>query len=167
MKNYYSPSTGGFYNTDFFVGPTMTVPNEAAKEGDLLVLEVPNPACNMPDDVVEITDEDRAVLFAGQLNGKNIAAGKDGKPALVDPPAITKAQIEANMRAVRNRELSATDGAVNRHRDEIDMGVATTITDKAFKDVLVYRQALRDLPETITEASNFEVMLPAKPGALK
>lgn len=143
MKIYYSPSKGGFYNSDFFTGLTM------------------------PDDVVEITAEDHAALFEGQAAGKLIVAGKDGKPINVDRPPPSKEDIDANMRVVRNRELADTDGVVNRHRDEKDLGVATTITDKDFKDVLGYRQSLRDLPETIAEASTFEVALPAKPTALQ
>lgn len=53
---------------------------------------------NMPDDVVEITDEEHTELLEGQSLGKVIAADKDGRPFLQDQqpiPPLTIAQVEA------------------------------------------------------------------------
>lgn len=48
----------------------------------------------------------------------------------------------------RDAELTTTEWLVSRHRDEQDMQLATTLTADQFADLLVYRQALRDWPQT-------------------
>lgn len=50
-------------------------------------------------------------------------------------------------RAWRDAEVGATEWLVNRHRDEQDMQLATTLTAEQFAALLVYRQALRDWPQ--------------------
>lgn len=56
---FYSKSTGGFYDSEI--------------NGD-----------NMPDDVVEVTDEEQAALLEGQLSEKQIVGDSEGKPMLAD-----------------------------------------------------------------------------------
>lgn len=57
-KIYYSKSTLGFYNN--IIHKTM------------------------PDDVIEITEEEYKVLFDGQANGKIISPDETGRPILKD-----------------------------------------------------------------------------------
>lgn len=52
----------------------------------------------------------------------------------------------ASLRTQRDAALSETDWMVLRHREEIDSGVATTISDAEYADLLAYRQQLRDWP---------------------
>ena len=58
---YYSKSTGGFYDREI--------------HGD-----------NIPEDAVEITNQEHAALLDGQSNGKIITADENGYPVLTDPP---------------------------------------------------------------------------------
>lgn len=58
MKHYYSPSTRGFYNTDFHIAP--------------------------PADAVEITQEQYDALFAAQNAGQVIVPDTDGNPIAID-----------------------------------------------------------------------------------
>lgn len=44
----------------------------------------------------------------------------------------------------RNQLLADSDWLMIRHRDQIDSGVPTTLTQEQFEEALVYRQALRD-----------------------
>lgn len=56
---------------------------------------------NVPDDVVEVTDERYAELFAGQSEGKYIEPSSDGLPVLVDPPPLAaNDQIKHNIQAL-------------------------------------------------------------------
>jgi hypothetical protein len=56
---FYSKSTNGFYSLEI--------------HGE-----------SMPEDVLEITEEQYVALFDGQANGKKIVAGDDGLPTLSD-----------------------------------------------------------------------------------
>lgn len=49
----------------------------------------------MPDDVVEITDQEHAELLAAQAAGKVITADNDGEPVAIDPPPPTPEQLVA------------------------------------------------------------------------
>jgi len=55
----------------------------------------------MPADALEITDEHYHELLNGQTAGKQIKAGPDGLPILIDPPAPTAAAVAAVVDAQR------------------------------------------------------------------
>jgi hypothetical protein len=55
--------------------------------------------------------------------------------------------------------LSSTDWLSTRHRDQIEAGIATSLTLEQFSELLIYRQALRDWPAS----GNFNDALPGKP----
>ncbi|WLH69912.1 phage tail assembly chaperone [Pseudomonas sp. FP2309] len=48
----------------------------------------------------------------------------------------------------RNQVVASTEWLVTRHRDEQDIGRDTTLTAEQFAELLLYRQALRDWPES-------------------
>ncbi|WP_065759693.1 phage tail assembly chaperone [Pseudomonas defluvii] len=48
----------------------------------------------------------------------------------------------------RDGQVTATEWLVTRHRDEQDMQLATTLTPERFSELLVYRQGLRDWPQS-------------------
>lgn len=121
---FFSPSTGGFYTAEI--------------HGN-----------NMPADVVPITQEEHAALIIGQQADKVIVADASGRPVLLAPPAPTLEQLASIERAWRDCELSITDRLIARHRDERDLARPLTLSDDQFVELLGYRQALRDWPETL------------------
>ncbi|MHC8341756.1 phage tail assembly chaperone [Pseudomonas sp. RT6P73] len=48
----------------------------------------------------------------------------------------------------RNAEVSSSEWLVMRHRDELDLDIATTLTAAQFSELLSYRQDLRDWPRS-------------------
>ncbi|MFL7961625.1 phage tail assembly chaperone [Pseudomonas kielensis] len=101
----------------------------------------------MPEDVVEISDSLYFELLKGQEQGKQIEPDRQGFPKLVDPPALTVAQLSNQERIWRDAELAATDPVVARHRDELEEGSATTLTEGQYVELQTYRRALRSWPE--------------------
>jgi len=107
---FYAKSTGGFY--------------DEAIHGD-----------NIPADAVEITTEEHAALLEGQSQGKIIAADKNGKPVLKDPPPPTAEELQAQANAEARAYLASTDWYVVRKAE-----TGTEIP----ADILEKRQAARD-----------------------
>lgn len=102
----------------------------------------------IPDDAVEISQELHAEIIAGPANGKLIEWGDDSIPFLMDRPVPSAIELAAIERLWRDGELIATEWLRNRHRDELDLGVTTTLSGEQFTELLQYLQALRDWPET-------------------
>jgi phage terminase small subunit len=48
----------------------------------------------------------------------------------------------------RDRQLVATTGPRDRHRDELELGRETTLTPEQYAELLQHIQALRDWPES-------------------
>ena len=69
------------------------------------------------------------------------AAHNDGYGALDPLPPLS---------FFRNSKLFETDWLVLRHRDQVDVGSATTLTNEQYQKLLNYRQALRDLSKDYT-----------------
>jgi len=135
-KYYYSPTTGAFYTP-----------------------EVHGLVDRMPGDITEITEAEWQKLLAAQSSGKQIVAGTHGKPIAVKY-RHTDEELAAELRRVRNLALAETDGLVARHRDELDMGLATSIETENYRRLVKWRQALRD----ITKHPKFpQVRLPERP----
>ena len=111
------------------------------------MLEISNPNCLIPADAVEITDEQRSELLAGQTLGKVIAADDAGYPILIDPPPPSAAEQAVSERTWRDAQLAPTDAIVSRHRDEVEEGIATTLTAEQYTELQVYRRLLRDWPQ--------------------
>ncbi|UVK80698.1 phage tail assembly chaperone [Pseudomonas sichuanensis] len=58
------------------------------------------------------------------------------------------AQVEAAERAWRDTELAALVWLRDRHRDQLEIGAATTLTPEQFGELLAFMQALRDWPQS-------------------
>lgn len=101
---------------------------------------------NAPDGCVEVSQADFDLLTAGRNNGKVIELS-GGKLTLVDR-VETAEELASAERAVRDDELLSVEWLRNRHRDQLDIGVDTTLTPAQFKELLVYLQALRDWPQS-------------------
>lgn len=101
----------------------------------------------IPADAVEISVEVHAALLAGQGEGKEIGWDADGYPMLIEPPPPSLEVLAEIERAWRDVQLSATDGVVSRHRDEVEAATETTLTAEQYSELQAYRTALRRWPE--------------------
>lgn len=106
---------------------------------------VDSPYPEPPEGVVEITRAQYAELFAGQASGKVISASASGQPVLNDP-VISPQALASRERAWRDNVLQDTQWLVWRDAEELEVGEGTTLRTEEFKQLLAYRQALRDWP---------------------
>lgn len=102
----------------------------------------------IPDDAVAISQQLKEELLAAETSGFIIMPDEHGYPKAVMLPPASAEFLVANERAWRDGQVSTTEWLVTRHRDELDMQVVTTLTAEQFVELLVYRQALRDLPQS-------------------
>ncbi|MBC3373875.1 phage tail protein [Pseudomonas sp. SWRI92] len=122
MTLFSSKTTGGFYDDSI------------------------HSAAQIPEDVVEITQERHAELLEGQSIGRRISSGEDGYPILIDPPEQSPESFAAMERIWRDSQLVMTDGMVARHRDELEGGSETTLSVEQYLELQGYRRALRSWP---------------------
>ena len=106
---------------------------------------VDSPYPEPPEGAVEITRAQYAELFAGQASGKVICASASGQPVLIDP-VISPQALASRERAWRDNVLQDTQWLVWRDAEELEVGEGTTLRTEEFKQLLAYRQALRDWP---------------------
>lgn len=123
------------------------------------------------------TDHDMTAIVAGaggQLenclyeDGMLIVSGidqaaLDAAVAAYDHAAAIRAIQWAAIRRERDRLLAESQWLIDRHRDQMDAGVPTTLTAAALTGVLAWRQALRDLPATYANSAPAAVVFPACP----
>ncbi|WP_246355540.1 phage tail assembly chaperone [Pseudomonas reactans] len=122
MQRFYSPSTGCSYLTSI--------------HGD-----------KMPKDVLRITEDVYLAVIGNPTPGKIRAHDDKGLPYLIDPPAVVPDPITQE-REWRDAELSSVMWLRERHRDQKESGVNTTLSDEQFSALLVFLQALRDWPQS-------------------
>jgi len=103
---------------------------------------------NIPEGAKQITSERHHELLEGQSQGKIIREDAGGYPVLIEPPPLTPEEVAAIERNWRDAKLAATDGDVTRHRDEVEEGLATTLTAEQYRDLQAYRRRLREWPES-------------------
>lgn len=120
MKRLYSPSAGSCY--------------------------VKGLHAEMPADVIEISADLFDRIIGNPVLGKVRVHDDAGVPCLIDPPVDTHG-AEAAERVWRDDQVGTTEWVVTRHRDELDMQLATTLLPEQFAALLQYRQALRDWPQ--------------------
>ncbi|WOE81594.1 phage tail assembly chaperone [Pseudomonas protegens] len=102
----------------------------------------------IPEDCVEVSAARRAELRAGVRDGFVIAPGDDGQPTLTAPPPPPEQELMARERRWRDSQLLRSDPIVTRHRDEIELGRHTTLNAEQYAELLSYRAALRDWPQS-------------------
>ena len=75
----------------------------------------------------------------------------------MDEKSIESLQQDANdynlkiyeeMIRQRDQMLDENDWTILRHKDQLELGIETTLTDAAYKNTLTWRQQLRDMPQT-------------------
>lgn len=96
---------------------------------------------------LKITIEQHAELLEGQAGGQVLGLSENGYPMLVDPPEPSPDFLASIERLWRDTQLANTDGVVSRHRDELEDGLATTLTTVQYTELQSYRRALRNWPE--------------------
>lgn len=80
------------------------------------------------------------VVLEGDYSRGRWVLGEDGWPVdVTEAPAVTVAQVKHAAR----RRLAATDWKVARHRDQVDSGQPTSLTEAEYQALLVERQAIR------------------------
>lgn len=101
---------------------------------------------NMPADAVPIPESIYLSVIANPVPGKLRGHDADGLPVLVDalpPDPDTLADIE---RQWRDAAINQVQWLINRHRDEVEIGLPTTLVAEQFSELLLYVQRLRDWP---------------------
>jgi hypothetical protein len=93
----------------------------------------------VPDDAIAISTEYYRLLMTAQTEGMLIVGGPDGVPIASARPGLSADEALEVLRAERNRLLTASD-----YTQMPD----APLTDAQRETWRIYRQALRDLPET-------------------
>jgi hypothetical protein len=65
-----------------------------------------------------------------------------------DPEFHPADQAAVTERAWRDKELASLVWLRDRHRDQLEIEVVTTLSGEQFAELLVYMQALRDWPQS-------------------
>lgn len=122
MKHYYSPGTNAFYAADLWPHP-------------------------LPADAVQVTDEDYAALQARVSEGGWIVADDTGRPTVIAPDLSVSAEALAAMaRRRRDAAIAKVRWMIERHTDEVALGIAPSLASAEFITLLQHVQALRDVP---------------------
>jgi hypothetical protein len=100
----------------------------------------------LPEDAVEITPELHKALMRGQSASLKINFDT-APPSLIERPPPSSEQLADIERDWRDGQLAKTDAVVARHRDELEGGLATSLKDKQYSDLQIYRRQLRDWPQ--------------------
>ncbi|HBP5358967.1 hypothetical protein AO896_29985 [Pseudomonas aeruginosa] len=120
MPIYYSDSLSGFIDSDLQ---------------------------SVPVDAVPVDQETHKALLCGQSGANEISMSAGGVLSLKER-SRSPLDLAAGERAWRDGELLKTDCFTIRHREELELGVKTTLTSVEFHELLSYRQRLREWPET-------------------
>ncbi|WP_257154409.1 phage tail protein [Pseudomonas sp. ICMP 8385] len=112
------------------------------------LIEVPNPKCSLPPkaELRDLPQDKYLALLVAQSQGKVIQANSKGEPVAVDPPPPSDVELERRERIWRDSALANTDGLVVRHRDELELQQATTLTTEQYQQLQRYRLDLRVWP---------------------
>jgi len=102
---------------------------------------------SMPADAVEISEDLYLSVIGNPASGKARAHDDRGLPYLIDAP-VQLPDLQAQEREWRDSELMTATGMRDRHRDQLEIEVETTLPAEQFKELLLYMQALRDWPQS-------------------
>lgn len=97
---------------------------------------------SIPIDARPITNEQHVDLLNAQANGAMIEADENGDPIAVPRAPLTQEQLLEGLRNERNALLAASDWS---------QFADAPLTDDQRAAWRIYRQALRDLPETTAD----------------
>ncbi|KAF0863956.1 phage tail assembly chaperone [Pseudomonas sp. LD120] len=101
----------------------------------------------IPADAVEIPEALYLSVIANPAPGMVRAHDDKGLPYLIDAPEVVLDPVTQE-RQWRDAELASVMWLRERHRDQLEIGAATTLTGDQFNELLLYMQALRDWPQS-------------------
>lgn len=118
---------------------------------------------DLPDDAVAITADDHAALLAAGSAGMVITADEQGAPVASEPPPPSEDTLSTQARRRRDAAIGDVRWLIDRHRDELALGLTPTLLHEDYLLVLEHVQALRD----ISSQSGFPAAIqwPAPPAA--
>jgi hypothetical protein len=70
-------------------------------------------------------------------------------------------QIMQDARLIRDRMISMIEWRKERHRDELELSLSTTLSNQQYLDLLAYIQNLRECLDGLSDPSELE--WPSKP----
>ncbi|QIY81517.1 phage tail assembly chaperone [Chromobacterium violaceum] len=121
----------------------------------------------VPPDSIEISIATRDALLQGESQsfGEKVINWTTSPPTLIDRPAPSGDILAQEARFKRDNLLQGCQWLVQRHRDQIDASIATTLTTAQYAQLQSYRESLRNLPQQ----SGFpdSITWPSPPGFIK
>jgi len=104
---------------------------------------------SIPKDATQV-DEDTWYRITQETDGiwSRAASGEVVKRSFEVDPQEQAAREMAAERVWRNAEIARVSWLRDRHRDELDLNKATSLSGDQFAELLTYMQALRDWPES-------------------
>lgn len=118
---YFSKTTSGFYNDEINT--------------------------DIPDDSVEISEEDYAALLAAQSDGKIITADANGNPVAIDRLPPTVEQLTLIAEKTRDSLLATAAIRIAPLQDAVDLGMATSAEQAALTAWKQYRVVLNRITQ--------------------
>ncbi len=103
---------------------------------------------SMPEDAVRISEDRYMAVIASPALGKVRDHDAEGLPLLIDPPPLSSEDLAEVERRWRDHALSTLVWLRDRHRDQLEIGAATTLTPEQFTELLEHMQQLRDWPQS-------------------
>ena len=128
MKRFYSRTTGNTYLSGYHT--------------------------SFPDDAVEIDDERYESVIANPAAGTERSHDEQGLPILIESTPLSGEQALIEAKAWRDKEFDRVVWLRDRHRDEVELMKATTLSDSEYLTLLNYLQALRKWPQAKKFPSN-------------
>lgn len=163
---FYSPSTKGFYDEAIHGVRKLLILDqnwsgeEGAEERNTLI---DNPACLIPVDAIDISEEEYLALLAGQSAGKVIVPGAGGAPVLAEPAPPTPEQKVAATLADVDVLLGEATKKIAPLQDAVDLEIATPDEKAALAAWKRYRVLL----SRVTQQAGYPDVIewPARPVA--
>lgn len=106
---------------------------------------------DIPKQALEITSEQYVEALAQRSQGQEVYLAESMDKLEYRKPVEAEEQKWTMIRAQRDFLLNEMSWLVERHREQLDLGVETTLSEARYKALLKYRQALRDLPASETD----------------
>ena len=105
----------------------------------------------LPEDAVEVSYEDYRAFVEARNDGTKVVLGDEsGKPYLADAPPPSPEDLAESIRRIRDKKLLDIQWRIDRYRSQTELGCTTTDDANAYTQLLVYAQALRDVPQQTT-----------------
>jgi len=88
-----------------------------------------------------------ALVDEANSSGKLIQGDDKGYPLLVSPPAPTTEELATAIRSKRDALISSIEWRTQRYEQQTILGLTPNDSAENYEAILVYIQALRDIPE--------------------